>query len=82
MKAPGKWPARGAGGATSLGGAIGLWPPAGLIILPLGILVYFLIGYASVTTISIAFFATILFAIKASWASCPGSMSFMALSLR
>lgn len=55
----------GAGGAPSLGGAIGLWAPAGLIILPLGVLVYFLIGYASVTTMSIAFFATMLFAIKA-----------------
>ncbi len=61
----------GAGGAASLGGAFGLWPPAGLIILILGILVYFLIGYASVTTISIAVFATILFAVKAILGTLP-----------
>jgi acyl phosphate:glycerol-3-phosphate acyltransferase len=61
----------GAGGAPSLGGAIGLWAPAGFIILPLGILVYFLIGYASVTTISIAFFATIIFVIKAILGDLP-----------
>lgn len=61
----------GAGGAPSLGGAFGLWPPAGLIILALGVLVYFLIGYASVTTISIAVFATILFAVKAILGSLP-----------
>jgi acyl phosphate:glycerol-3-phosphate acyltransferase len=61
----------GAGGAASLGGAFGLWAPAGLIILPLGILVYFLIGYASVTTMSIAFFATVVFLIKAINGSLP-----------
>ena len=55
----------GAGGATCLGGAIGLWPAAGLIILPLGLLVYFLVGYASVTTMSVALFATIIFIITA-----------------
>lgn len=54
----------GAGGAPCVGGAIGLWGPAGLIILPLGILVYFLIGYASVTTMSLAFFATLVFIVK------------------
>lgn len=61
----------GAGGATSLGGAIGLWAPAGLYILPLGLLVYFIIGYASVTTMSVAFFATILFTITAIMRQLP-----------
>jgi glycerol-3-phosphate acyltransferase PlsY len=61
----------GAGGAACLGGAIGLWPPAGLIILPLGLLVYFVIGYASVTTMSVAFFAAIIFAVKVSQGSLP-----------
>lgn len=54
----------GAGGAPSLGGAFGLWAPAILIILPLGLLVYFVVGFASVTTISIAVFATIIFTVK------------------
>jgi glycerol-3-phosphate acyltransferase PlsY len=55
----------GAGGATSLGGAIGLWMPALLIILPLGLLVYFIIGFASVTTMSIALIAAVIFAVMA-----------------
>ncbi len=51
----GRWRLRGgAGGATAFGGAIGLWPTAALIILPLVLLVYLLVGYASVTTMSIA----------------------------
>ena len=54
----------GAGGAPALGGAIGLWGAASLILLPLGVFVYFTIGYASVTTISIAFFAFLVFGIK------------------
>ena len=53
----------GAGGAPALGGAIGLWGPAALIILPLGVVVYFTIGYASITTISIAFFAFAVFGV-------------------
>lgn len=61
----------GAGGAPCLGGAIGLWGPAGLIILPLGVLSYFTIGYASVTTMSIAFFAAVIFAIKATLGQLP-----------
>jgi len=55
----------GAGGATCLGGAIALWNPIVLIILPLAVLVYLFIGYASVTTMSIAFIAMIVFLIRA-----------------
>ncbi len=55
----------GAGGATALGGAMALWPTAGAIILPLAFLVYMLIGYASVTTMSIGFTAAVIFAIRA-----------------
>jgi len=51
----------GAGGAPALGGAIGLWPPSVFIILPLGALVFFTTGYASVTTMSVAFFAIAIF---------------------
>ena len=54
----------GAGGAPTLGGAIGLWAPSALIILPLGALVFFSLGYASVTTLSIAFFAILVFGIR------------------
>jgi acyl phosphate:glycerol-3-phosphate acyltransferase len=55
----------GAGGSTTLGGAIALWPYSWVVILPLIALVYIGIGYASVTTISIAFFSLILFGYRA-----------------
>ena len=44
----------GAGGATTLGVAIGLWMNSWIVILPIAGLVYLFIGYASITTISIA----------------------------
>lgn len=55
----------GAGGATTLGGAIALWPVSLIVILPLVVIVYFGIGYASLTTISIAFFSLVLFGYNA-----------------
>jgi len=55
----------GAGGATTLGGAVALWPVGLVIILPLVLLVYLGIGYASLTTISIAFFSLVIFAYNA-----------------
>ncbi len=54
----------GAGGAPALGGAIGLWPPSVLIILPLGAVVFFSLGYASITTLSVAFFAILVFSLR------------------
>ncbi|HWR65504.1 MAG TPA: glycerol-3-phosphate acyltransferase [Bellilinea sp.] len=61
----------GAGGATAVGGAIALWPPSALIILPLAALVYVFVGYASVTTMSISIFAAIIFAVRAVQGSDP-----------
>jgi acyl phosphate:glycerol-3-phosphate acyltransferase len=55
----------GAGGATTLGGAIGLWPTSVAIIVPIAILVFVFVGYASVTTMSIAFLAIVIFLIRA-----------------
>lgn len=55
----------GAGGAPALGGAIGLWGPSIFIIFPLGALVFFTLGIASITTMSVAFFTTVLFGIRA-----------------
>jgi glycerol-3-phosphate acyltransferase PlsY len=48
-----------------VGGAFGLWTPSILIVLPLGALVFFSLGYASVTTMSVALFAIIIFAVRA-----------------
>lgn len=55
----------GAGGAAALGGALGLWPPSVLIILPLGLLVWFGVGYASLTTMSVGLMTVIIFAVRA-----------------
>ncbi|MDO8754084.1 MAG: glycerol-3-phosphate acyltransferase [Anaerolineales bacterium] len=61
----------GAGGAPSVGGAMGLWPASILIILPLGMLAFFTLGIASVTTMAVALFAIIIFAIRASQGLMP-----------
>ncbi|MCL4272874.1 MAG: glycerol-3-phosphate acyltransferase [Anaerolineales bacterium] len=61
----------GAGGAPSVGGAMGLYPSSILIILPLGMLTFFTIGIASVTTMAVALFAIILFAILAAQGTLP-----------
>jgi glycerol-3-phosphate acyltransferase PlsY len=61
----------GAGGAPSVGGAIGIWPGSLLIILPLGMLTFFTVGIASVTTMAVAFFSIIVFAIRASQGLMP-----------
>lgn len=63
----------GAGGAPALGGAIGLWWPSVLIILPLGALIFFTLGYASVTTLSVALFAILVFLIRV-LTGAPGAL--------
>lgn len=60
----------GAGGAPCVGGAIGLWGGSAVIIL-LGMLVFFSIGIASITTMSVAGFAIVIFAIRASLGLTP-----------
>lgn len=62
----------GAGGAPALGGALGLWPPSLLMILPLGAVVFFGLGYASLTTISVGLFALLIFAVRA-YLGLPGA---------
>jgi len=61
----------GAGGAPSVGGSMGIWPGSILIILPLGMLTFFTIGIASITTMAVALFAIIVFAIRASQGLMP-----------
>lgn len=55
----------GAGGAPALGGAMGLWLPMFPIVFGAGALIWFTIGIASVTTMSIALIVTVVFAIRA-----------------
>jgi glycerol-3-phosphate acyltransferase PlsY len=61
----------GAGGAPTVGGALGLWAPSVLIIVPLAALVLFGIGYASVTTMSAALIAILIFAYRAYIGASP-----------
>lgn len=61
----------GAGGAPSVGGAFGLWPPSVLILLPLLALIFFGIGYASLTTLSAGVLIMLLFAYKALFSGFP-----------
>jgi glycerol-3-phosphate acyltransferase PlsY len=61
----------GAGGAPTVGGAMGLWAPSVLIIVPLAALVLFGIGYASVTTLSAALIAILIFAYRAYIGASP-----------
>ena len=55
----------GAGGAPSLGGAVGLWPWIFPIVFGAGALVWFGLGIASVTTMAIGLVVTIVFIIRA-----------------
>ena len=55
----------GAGGAPTVGGAIGLWAPSVFIIVTLGALTFFLVGIASIVTMSVALFALIIFSVRA-----------------
>jgi glycerol-3-phosphate acyltransferase PlsY len=55
----------GAGGATCLGGSVGLWFPSLFIIAPIAGLVYYFVGYASITTLSVAILSSLIFAYRA-----------------
>lgn len=61
----------GAGGAAALGGTFGLWSPALPIMLPLGLLIWWGIGYASVTTLSIGLMTMIIFSVRAALGLAP-----------
>jgi glycerol-3-phosphate acyltransferase PlsY len=55
----------GAGGAPTVGGALAIWPPSLLIIVPTAALILFGIGYASLATMSIPIIALVIFSIRA-----------------
>jgi glycerol-3-phosphate acyltransferase PlsY len=55
----------GAGGAAAGGGAFGLWPPVAFILVPLGLLIWYVTGYASVTTLSIGVLTILIFGVRA-----------------
>jgi glycerol-3-phosphate acyltransferase PlsY len=55
----------GAGGAAAGGGAFGLWPPVAFFLIPLGFLIWYVTGYASVTTLSIGVLTIVIFSVRA-----------------
>ena len=55
----------GAGGAPSAGGAFGLWAPSLLFILPIAMFILFVVGYASVATISVGLVTLLIFIYRA-----------------
>lgn len=55
----------GAGGASAAGGSFGLWAPSLWFILPLGLFFFFVVGYASVATMSVGIVSIIIFAYRA-----------------
>lgn len=55
----------GAGGGSTVGVATAMWAPAGLIIIPVGVLVLFGLGYASVGTMTAGLVAIVIFTIRA-----------------
>ena len=61
----------GAGGGATLGGAMGLWPWSGLIMFLVGLALWYFVGYASVTTMSIGLLAIIIFAVRAYYGLSP-----------
>ena len=61
----------GAGGSTCLGGSMGLWFPGGVIVFSVGMLIFYFVGYASVTTLSFAFTSVIIFGIRAAMGLSP-----------
>jgi acyl phosphate:glycerol-3-phosphate acyltransferase len=80
----------GAGGAPSTGGALGLWAPSIFIIIPIGALVLFGVGYASLATLSIGLLTAIIFAYRVWVGLSPwqyllygiAALALMAISLR
>lgn len=55
----------GAGGAPTVGAAFAFWPWSLLFVLPVSALVFFFIGYASLTTLTAPLIITLVFAYRA-----------------
>jgi acyl phosphate:glycerol-3-phosphate acyltransferase len=66
----------GAGGAAALGGTFGLWPPALLFMLPIGLIIWWGIGYASVTTLSVGLMTMVIFTVRAALGLAPWEYVF------
>jgi len=61
----------GAGGASTVGAAMGLWFPSVFFTVPIGVGLLYGLGYASVATMSVAFTSMIIFILRASFHNSP-----------
>ncbi len=61
----------GAGGAPTMGAALGLWAPSALWIIPPALVVLFVVGYASLATLSVGLLVLLTFAARAIAGSGP-----------
>lgn len=61
----------GAGGAPCVGGSFGLWAPSILVILPVGAVILFGVGYASLATMSVGLISAVVFAYRAWTGAAP-----------
>ncbi|MDX1378705.1 MAG: glycerol-3-phosphate acyltransferase [Anaerolineales bacterium] len=71
----------GAGGAPALGGAAGLWLPMFPIVFGVGLIIWFTIGIASVTTMAIGLIITVAFVIRAYLGESPIYILYGVLTL-
>jgi glycerol-3-phosphate acyltransferase PlsY len=69
----------GAGGAPAAGGAFGLWPPSLAIIVVIGALLFFGVGYASVATLSVGLVSALIFGYRAWLGVSPWEYVFYGL---
>jgi len=61
----------GAGGAATFGAVTGMWMAAPIILLPLSALIYLVVGYASIATLSISILGTIALCVRAAGGYLP-----------
>ena len=66
----------GAGGAAAGGGAFGLWSPFAFILIPFALLIWYFVGYASVTTLSVGLVIIIIFVVRAAMGLGPWQYIF------
>lgn len=69
----------GAGGATLVGGSIGLWWPSAFYLIPLGFLIVFGVGYASVATMSLPIISSLIFVILAYLGKSPWEYALLGI---
>ncbi|MCX6027443.1 MAG: glycerol-3-phosphate acyltransferase [Chloroflexi bacterium] len=70
----------GAGGAPTVGAAVAFWAPSTLIIVPFAAAVFYFVGYASVTTMSVGALAFVIFTLRAVLGFAPWAQAVFALA--